>query len=71
MLLYYFLQGNKDDKGLETETWYDLALLYLDMAQWRDAEVCVLKIRSISPYSALAWHATGDSCSFLLNMTEM
>jgi tetratricopeptide (TPR) repeat protein len=58
-LLYYFLQGNKDDKGLEIETWYDLALLYLGMAQWRDAEVCVLKIRSISPYSALAWHATG------------
>lgn len=52
-------KGNKDDKGLETETWYDLALLYLGMAQWRDAEVCVLKIRSISPYSALAWHATG------------
>ncbi|ONM05950.1 no pollen germination related 2 [Zea mays] len=22
-------RGNKDDKGLETETWYDLALLYL------------------------------------------
>ena len=71
MLLCYFLQGNKDDKGLETETWYDLALLYLGMAQWRDAEVCVLKIRSISPYSALAWHTTGDSCSFLLNMTEI
>ncbi|KAG2548529.1 hypothetical protein PVAP13_9KG191000 [Panicum virgatum] len=52
-------KGNKDDKGLEIETWYDLALLYLGMAQWRDAEVCVLKIRSISPYSALAWHATG------------
>ncbi|CAD6205316.1 unnamed protein product [Miscanthus lutarioriparius] len=52
-------KDNKDDKGLETETWYDLALLYLGMAQWRDAEVCVLKIRSISPYSALAWHATG------------
>jgi hypothetical protein len=41
------------------------------MAQWRDAEICVLKIRSISPYSALAWHATGHSYSFLLNMTKI
>jgi ATP-dependent RNA helicase DHX36 len=66
MLSYCFVQGKKDDNGLEIETWYDLALLYLGMAQWRDAEVCVLKIRSISPCSALAWHATGDSCSFLI-----
>ncbi|KAF0917419.1 hypothetical protein E2562_017866 [Oryza meyeriana var. granulata] len=29
------------------------------MSQWRDAEVCVSKIRTIRPYSALAWHATG------------
>uniref|UniRef100_A0ACD5TP07 Uncharacterized protein n=1 Tax=Avena sativa TaxID=4498 RepID=A0ACD5TP07_AVESA len=48
----------EDDKSLETETWYDLALLYLGMSQWRDAEVCISKIRAVS-YSALAWHATG------------
>ncbi|CAN6282791.1 unnamed protein product [Urochloa humidicola] len=52
-------KGKKDDNGLEIETWYDLALLYLGMGQWRDADACVLKIRSICHYSALAWHATG------------
>uniref|UniRef100_A0A0A9DXL2 Uncharacterized protein n=1 Tax=Arundo donax TaxID=35708 RepID=A0A0A9DXL2_ARUDO len=55
----YLAKENKDGKSLEIETWHDLALLYLAMAQWRDAEVCVSKIRAISPYSALAWHATG------------
>ena len=57
--LYHFLQGAQDYKSLETETWYDLALLYLGMSQWRDAEVCVSKIRAVSCYSALAWHAAG------------
>lgn len=52
-------KGAKDDKSLEIETWYDLALLYLGMSRWRDAEVCVSKIRAICAYSALAWHATG------------
>ncbi|CAN6318178.1 unnamed protein product [Urochloa humidicola] len=52
-------KGKKDDNGLEIETWYDLALLYLGMGQWRDADACVLKIRSICHFSALAWHATG------------
>ncbi|KAL6643112.1 hypothetical protein ACP70R_021293 [Stipagrostis hirtigluma subsp. patula] len=55
----YLSKGNKDDKSLQIETWYDLALLYLGMSQWKDAEVCVSKIRVINPYSALAWHATG------------
>ncbi|KAM3402111.1 hypothetical protein ACQJBY_006204 [Aegilops geniculata] len=55
-------KGGEDDKSLETETWYDLALLYLGMSQWRDAEVCVSKIRATNCYSALAWHATGKLC---------
>ncbi|GJM84781.1 hypothetical protein PR202_ga00486 [Eleusine coracana subsp. coracana] len=58
----YLGKVNKDDKSLEAETWYDLALLYLDMGQWRDAEVCVSKIRTTSTYCALAWHATGKIC---------
>ncbi|KAJ1298883.1 hypothetical protein BS78_01G487900 [Paspalum vaginatum] len=53
------LQGSKTDKGLEINTWYDLALLYLRMSQWKDAELCISKIKAISPYSPLACHATG------------
>lgn len=52
-------KGAEDDKNLETETWYDLALLYLGMSQFRDADVCVSKIRVVNRYSALALHATG------------
>ena len=55
-----FLQGTRTDKSLEIKTWYDLALLYLRMSQWKDAELCISKIKAISPYSPLACHATGD-----------
>ncbi|KAG8073381.1 hypothetical protein GUJ93_ZPchr0006g44057 [Zizania palustris] len=53
------LKGTMDDRSLEIETWYDLVLLYISMSQWRDAELCISKIKAISPYSALACHATG------------
>ncbi|CAM0870599.1 unnamed protein product [Alopecurus aequalis] len=53
------LQGPKDDRTMETETWYDLALLYLSLSQWRDAELCISKIKAINAYSPLAYHATG------------
>ncbi|XP_052150701.1 protein NPGR2 isoform X1 [Oryza glaberrima] len=53
------LKGSKDDRSLEIETWYDLVLLYIRMSQWRDAELSISKIKAISPYSALAFHATG------------
>ncbi|TVU48457.1 hypothetical protein EJB05_08095 [Eragrostis curvula] len=53
------LQGTKADRSMEVKIWYDLALLYLRMSQWKDAELCVSKIRAISPYSPLACHATG------------
>ncbi|KAF8780537.1 hypothetical protein HU200_001670 [Digitaria exilis] len=53
------LQGTKTDKSLEMKTWYDLALLYLRMSQWKDAELCISKIKVISPCSPLASHATG------------
>jgi ATP-dependent RNA helicase DHX36 len=56
-----FLQGQKDDRSMETETWYDLALLYLSLSQWSNAELCVSKIKSINAYSPLAYHATGAS----------
>ncbi|XP_062216846.1 protein NPGR2-like isoform X2 [Phragmites australis] len=53
------LQGTKADRRLEVKTWYDLALLYQRMLQWKDAELCISKIRAISPYSPMASHATG------------
>ncbi|XP_066388791.1 protein NPGR2-like isoform X2 [Miscanthus floridulus] len=53
------LQGTRTDKSLEIKTWYHLALLYLRMSQWKDAELCISKIKAISPYSPLACHATG------------
>ncbi|XP_062209807.1 protein NPGR2-like [Phragmites australis] len=53
------LQATKTDRTLEVKTWYDLALLYLRLSQWKDAELCISKIKVISLYSPLACHATG------------
>ncbi|PKA54153.1 putative UDP-N-acetylglucosamine--peptide N-acetylglucosaminyltransferase SEC [Apostasia shenzhenica] len=44
---------------LEIEAWHDLAISYTSMSQWTNAEVCLSKLKAISPYSALRWHATG------------
>lgn len=57
----YFLKGYKYDRSLEIETWHDLANIYTSMSQWRDSDVCLFKLKAISPYSALGWHATGRS----------
>ncbi|KAJ6790774.1 protein NPGR2 isoform X1 [Iris pallida] len=54
------LKGRKQDRSLEIETWHDLANVYISLLQWRDAEVCLSKLKAISPYSALGWHATGQ-----------
>lgn len=61
--LFNFSQGTKDDGNMETEAWYNLALLYLSLSQWRDTELCISKIKAISAYSPLAYHATGASYS--------
>ncbi|RWW15246.1 hypothetical protein GW17_00020919 [Ensete ventricosum] len=53
------LKGDKNDRSLEILTWHDLANVYISMSQWRDAEVCLSKLKAVSPYSALGWHATG------------
>lgn len=55
----HWLQGGKFDRSLEIETWHDLANIYISMSQWRDAEICLSKLKGISPYSAFGWHATG------------
>ncbi|WOL09955.1 hypothetical protein Cni_G18709 [Canna indica] len=54
------LKGGKNDRNLEIQTWHDLANVYISMSQWRDAEVCLSKLKSFSPYSALRWHAAGQ-----------
>ncbi|KAG6476357.1 protein NPGR2-like [Zingiber officinale] len=54
------LKGGKIDRSLELQTWYDLTNVYISMSQWRDAEVCLKNFKAINPYSALAWHATGQ-----------
>ncbi|KAG0457336.1 hypothetical protein HPP92_022188 [Vanilla planifolia] len=48
------------DKNMEIETWHDLANAYTSICRWSDAEVCIFKLKAISPYSALGWHATGQ-----------
>ncbi|GFY81713.1 no pollen germination related 2 [Actinidia rufa] len=48
-----------NNRTLEMETWHDLADVYTSLSQWRDAEVCLLKSKAISPHSASRWHSTG------------
>ncbi|KAK1411250.1 hypothetical protein QVD17_37797 [Tagetes erecta] len=59
--LHKKLKKKRSDKerGLEMETWHDLANVYISLSQWRDAEVCLLKSKAIDPHSASRWHATG------------
>ncbi|KAI3667998.1 hypothetical protein L6452_43069 [Arctium lappa] len=51
--------GGKHLKSLEMETWHDLAMVYMNLSQWRDAEACLLKSESIDYYSASRLHITG------------
>ncbi|KAJ0792478.1 putative tetratricopeptide-like helical domain superfamily, protein NPG1 [Helianthus annuus] len=51
--------GGKHLKSLEMETWHDLAMVYMKLSQWSDAEACLLKSESIDYYSASRLHITG------------
>lgn len=51
--------GGKQLKSLEMETWHDLAIVYMKLSQWRDAEACLLKSESIGYYSASRFHIMG------------
>lgn len=51
--------GGKHMKRLEMETWHDLAMVYMNLSQWRDAEACLLKSETIDYYSASRLHITG------------
>ncbi|KAH0941174.1 hypothetical protein HID58_000811 [Brassica napus] len=46
-------------RSLELGTWHDLALIYIDLSQWRDAETCLSRSRLIAPYSPVRYHTEG------------
>uniref|UniRef100_A0A1D1XL24 Tetratricopeptide repeat protein 7B n=1 Tax=Anthurium amnicola TaxID=1678845 RepID=A0A1D1XL24_9ARAE len=55
-----FLKGGENDRNLELEAWHDLCNVYISMSQWRDAEVCLSKLKGIRSFSVSRWHATGQ-----------
>ncbi|CAH8340729.1 unnamed protein product [Eruca vesicaria subsp. sativa] len=46
-------------RSLELGTWHDLALIYINLSQWRDAEKCLSRSRLIAPYSPVRYHTQG------------
>ncbi|KAJ0251586.1 Protein NPGR2 [Hirschfeldia incana] len=46
-------------RSLEVGTWHDLAHIYIDLSQWRDAETCLSRSRLIAPYSPVRYHTEG------------
>ncbi|CAN4097608.1 unnamed protein product [Withania somnifera] len=48
-----------NSRSLEMETWHDLANVYTNLSQWRDAEVCLIKSEAINPHSASRCHSAG------------
>uniref|UniRef100_A0A3N7FKU5 MalT-like TPR region domain-containing protein n=2 Tax=Populus trichocarpa TaxID=3694 RepID=A0A3N7FKU5_POPTR len=53
-------KNQRNSWSLEMETWHDLANVYTSLSQWRDAEVCLSKSKTLSPYSASRWHSTAQ-----------
>ncbi|KAG0601571.1 hypothetical protein M758_11G122500 [Ceratodon purpureus] len=43
----------------EVEVWQDLASVYTELKQWKDAETCLEKAAALKPFSAITWCATG------------
>ncbi|GAB4830071.1 hypothetical protein Ancab_019712 [Ancistrocladus abbreviatus] len=53
-------EGNRGNiQHLESETWHDLANLYLSLSQWDDVDKCLSESKAIDPHSASRWHASG------------
>nr|GMD77279.1 protein NPGR2-like [Ipomoea batatas] len=52
-------KNTMNSRSLEMETWHDLANVYTNLSQWRDAEVCLSKSEAISPHSASRLHCRG------------
>lgn len=44
----------------EVEVWQDLANVYTELKQWRDAETCLKKAQALKTYSAVTWCAMGE-----------
>jgi hypothetical protein len=44
----------------EVEVWQDLASVYTELKQWRDAETCLEKAQALKTYSTVTWCATGE-----------
>ncbi|KAK4775676.1 hypothetical protein SAY87_023637 [Trapa incisa] len=55
----FFKKEGPRDRSLEVETWNDLAGVYMNLSQWRDAEVCLVKSKAITPFSASRLYHTG------------
>ncbi|KAL0553993.1 hypothetical protein IC582_007898 [Cucumis melo] len=54
------LKSSRNYAGrLQLEVWHDLALVYIRLSQWHDAEACLSKSKAISSYSASRCHITG------------
>jgi tetratricopeptide (TPR) repeat protein len=49
----------KELMSLELGTWHDLAHIYINLSQWRDAESCLSRSRLIAPYSSVRYHIEG------------
>ncbi|KAG0557985.1 hypothetical protein KC19_11G170800 [Ceratodon purpureus] len=52
-------QKNKAGRVEEVEVWQDLANLYTELKQWRDAEKCLEKAQELKTYSTVTWCAMG------------
>ncbi|XP_022967192.1 protein NPGR2 [Cucurbita maxima] len=46
-------------RRLQMEVWHDLALVYIRLSQWHDAEACLSKSKAICSHSASRCHITG------------
>ncbi|KAG4403596.1 hypothetical protein AAZX31_01G137000 [Glycine max] len=49
----------EEDKVNEFDTWHGLANLYASLSHWKDAEICLQKVRELKEYSAALMHTEG------------
>jgi hypothetical protein len=47
----------------EVEVWQDLANVYTELKQFRDAETCLEKAQALKTYSTVTWWAMGENHS--------
>lgn len=49
------------ERNLAIAAWQDLAMIYVKLGSWSDAEICAEQAKSIEFYSASSWHTTGKT----------